>query len=240
MIDINKDDLGIGDLVVYSKYNKLFYGLIIGNTELFTVDNYFHDFDFNIILDGHIEHTQSKKLVCKVGLSTEFSKVVYNYMIKAYTDYKVKQEVKDIENKEFEKKLQRGDILSFGTSYYVYLGLCTSSLECNEYISSYDIFLSHKMILDKKSAYTYMSIEPKLKNTLLNKGVLDINDFKLYFDLFSLKKDSFVRYNKPTTKKKVYCGHVNVDIDKIENLEFEVHNSKYILKYIFNLDFGGK
>lgn len=235
MIEINKDKLAVGDLVVYSKNNKLFYGLVIGNTELFTVNSSFNEFDFNTILDGSIEHVQSNKLVCKVALITEFSKMVYNYMIKAYTDYKTKQEKKKIEDKEIENKLQIGDILSFGCSYYVYLGLCTSSLEYNEYVCSESLFLSHKIVLNKKLAYTYMSIEPKLKDTLLNKGILDINDFKLYFDSFTLKKESFIRYNKPTTKRKVYYGHVNVDIDKIENLEFKKLNSKFILKYIFNL-----
>lgn len=138
MIDINKDKLAIGDLVVYSKNNKFFYGLVIGNTELFTVDSSFHDFDIetydsDTVLNGYIEYVKNKKLVCKVNLTTEFTKAVYNYMKKLYKEYKSMQEVKAIENKELDSHLQCGDILSFGTSYYVYLGLCTTLLKCSEY-----------------------------------------------------------------------------------------------------------
>lgn len=243
MKDINKDKLAIGDLVVYSKNNKLFYGLVIGNTELFTVDRSFHDFDIKTYdggtaLDGHIEYVKNKKLVCKVALSTEFTKAVYNYMKELYKEYMSIQVVKHIENKDFDNNLQCGDILSFGSSYYVYLGLCTTLLECSEYIDFCSgILLSKKVIFDKRLAYTYMAISPNFKDILLNKGSLDKDDFIYYFDLYIIDSASFVRYNKPTTKKKIYYGHVNIDFDKIENLEFKKQNSKYISKYVFNLDF---
>lgn len=242
MIDINKDKLAIGDLVVYIKNNKLLYGIVIGNTELFTVDSSFHDFDIetydDTVLNGRIEYVKNKKLVCKVTLTTEFTKAVYSYMKELYKEYESRQEVKEIENKEFESHLQCGDILSFGTSYYVYLGLCTTLLECSEYIDICpNVPLSKKIIFNKRLAYTYMAISPYFKNTLLKKGSLNKDDFISYFDLFIVGSASFARYNKPTTKKKIYHGHVNIDFDKIENLEFKKYNSKYISKYIFNLDF---